>query len=171
MKTRTGRAAAAVLVAIVALGAALRFRAVSYGLPAIFNPDEIPILSRALAFAKGDLNPHNFLYPTLYFYALFAWETLYFVVGRVAGIYHSVADFQNAFFVDPSRLVLVGRTLTATFGVASIVAVYDAGRRFFDRQVGHLWNSLPNIERHHGVDSRGGEKERDCGQRDEELAE
>jgi hypothetical protein len=136
VKTRTGRAAAAVLVAIVALGAALRFRAVSYGLPAIFNPDEIPILSRALAFAKGDLNPHNFLYPTLYFYALFAWETLYFVVGRVAGIYHSVADFQNAFFVDPSRLVLVGRTLTATFGVASIVAVYDAGRRFFDRQVG-----------------------------------
>ncbi|HTL44065.1 MAG TPA: glycosyltransferase family 39 protein [Vicinamibacterales bacterium] len=136
MKRRTGREAAAVLVTIVALAAALRLWAVSYGLPAIFNPDEIPILSRALAFAKGDLNPHNFLYPTLYFYALFVWETLYFVVGRVAGLYHSVADFQNAFFVDPSRLVLVGRTLTAAFGVASVVAVYEAGRRFFDRQVG-----------------------------------
>jgi hypothetical protein len=136
VKRRTGREAAAVLVTIVALAAALRLWAVSYGLPAIFNPDEIPILSRALAFAKGDLNPHNFLYPTLYFYALFVWETLYFVVGRVAGLYHSVADFQNAFFVDPSRLVLVGRTLTAAFGVASVVAVYEAGRRFFDRQVG-----------------------------------
>lgn len=136
MKRRTGREAAAVLVTIVVLAAALRLWAVSYGLPAIFNPDEIPILSRALAFAKGDLNPHNFLYPTLYFYALFVWETLYFVVGRVAGLYHSVADFQNAFFVDPSRLVLVGRTLTAAFGVASVVAVYEAGRRFFDRQVG-----------------------------------
>ena len=29
-------------------------------------------MSRALGFAKGDLNPHNFLYPTLYFYVLFA---------------------------------------------------------------------------------------------------
>ena len=33
-----------------------------------------PILNRALAFGKPDLNPHNFLYPTLYFYALFVWE-------------------------------------------------------------------------------------------------
>lgn len=136
MKTGTGRAVVPLLIAIVALAAALRFWALSYGLPAIFNPDEIPILSRALAFAKGDLNPHNFLYPTLYFYALFVWEGLYFVAGRLAGTYQSVAEFQNAFFVDPSRLVLVGRTLTATFGIVTVVAVYDAGRRFYDRQVG-----------------------------------
>ena len=31
-------------------------------------------MSRALGFAGGDPNPHNFLYPTLYFYGLFAWE-------------------------------------------------------------------------------------------------
>ena len=136
MTARVARGSAWLLLAIAALAAALRFWAISYGLPAIFNPDEIPILSRALALAKGDLNPHNFLYPTLYFYELFAWETLYFAVGRVAGIYRSVADFQNAFFVDPSRLVLVGRTLTAVFGVATIAAVYDAGRRLYDRRVG-----------------------------------
>jgi hypothetical protein len=136
MTARPARGSGWVLLAIVALAAALRYWAISYGLPAIFNPDEIPILSRALALAKGDLNPHNFLYPTLYFYELFAWEALYFVVGRAAGIYRSVADFQNAFFVDPSRLVLVGRALTALFGVATIAAVYDAGRRLYDRRVG-----------------------------------
>jgi len=136
MSVRGSRATGWLLLAIVALAAFLRFWAISYGLPAIFNPDEIPILSRALALAKGDLNPHNFLYPTLYFYELFAWEALYFAVGRLAGIYRSVSDFQNAFFVDPSRLVLVGRTLTAIFGVATIGAVYDAGRRLYDRRVG-----------------------------------
>ncbi len=126
----------AALLAIACVGAGLRFWALSYGLPAIFNPDEIPILSRALALAKGDLNPHNFLYPTLYFYELFAWEALYFAIARAAGVYRSLGDFQNAFFVDPSRLVLVGRAMTATFGVATIVAVYDAGRRMYDRRVG-----------------------------------
>src|SRR5690348_3355375 len=135
MASRRGLTRAA-LAAALCLGAALRFWALSYGLPAIFNPDEIPILSRALALAKGDLNPHNFLYPTLYFYELFAWESMYFVVGRAIGLYRSVADFQNAFFVDPSRLVLVGRALTAVFGIATIAAVYDAGRRLYDRRVG-----------------------------------
>jgi 4-amino-4-deoxy-L-arabinose transferase-like glycosyltransferase len=136
MSSRPTRSIVLPLVAIVALAAGLRVWAITYGLPAIFNPDEIPILSRALAFAKGDLNPHNFLYPTLYFYELFAWEGLAFVAGHLAGIYRSVADFQNAFFVDPSRLVLVGRTLTATFGVAAVIAVYEVGRRFYDRSVG-----------------------------------
>ena len=136
MNLRGTRTAAWLLVAVVALSAVLRFWAITYGLPAIFNPDEIPILSRALALAKGDLNPHNFLYPTLYFYELFAWEALYFVVARVAGTYQSLAQFQNAFFVDPSRLVLVGRTLTATFGVATVIAVYFAGRRLYNRNVG-----------------------------------
>ena len=62
---------------VIALAAlVLRLLGLRYGLPAIYNPDEVAIMSRALAFAKGDLNPHNFLYPSLYFYVLFAWEGL-----------------------------------------------------------------------------------------------
>ena len=60
----------------VAVALALRMIGLRYGLPAVYNPDEVAIMSRALAFARGDLNPHNFLYPTLYFYVLFAWEGL-----------------------------------------------------------------------------------------------
>src|SRR4051812_37084565 len=63
-------------LAILAAAAALRLFGLRYGLPAVYNPDEVAIMSRALAFAKGDLNPHNFLYPSLYFYVLFAWEGL-----------------------------------------------------------------------------------------------
>src|SRR5207247_441078 len=66
------RVAAAVL-AVTALAVALRLIGLRYGLPAVYNPDEVAIVSRALAFAKGDPNPHNFLYPTFYFYVLFAW--------------------------------------------------------------------------------------------------
>ena len=80
-----------------------------FGLPAVYNPDEIAIMSRALAFAKGDLNPHNFLYPTFFFYALFAWIGG-LLRGRVTtGNVASLAPFQSQFFIDPSGIYLAGR--------------------------------------------------------------
>jgi hypothetical protein len=124
------------LVVVCAVAAALRAIGLAYGLPDVLNPDETPILNRALAFAKGSLNPHNFLYPTLYFYVLFVWEGLFFVAGRAFGWYRSIGEFERAFFVDPSQLVLAGRVLTALFGVATVVAVYRLGSRLYDRAIG-----------------------------------
>jgi hypothetical protein len=130
------RAAWILLFAICVLALGLRLLALAYGLPATYNPDETPIMNRALAFAKGDLNPHNFLYPSLYFYALFAWEVLFYLAGRVAGLYHSVGDFQREFFTDPSRLFLAGRALTTLFGVATVPALFAFGRRLYDSPTG-----------------------------------
>jgi MFS family permease len=130
------RAASVLLFAICVLAAGLRLLALAYGLPATYNPDETPIMNRALAFAKGDLNPHNFLYPSLYFYALFAWEVLFYLAGRIAGLYHSVDDFQREFFTDPSRLFLAGRALTTLFGVATVPALFAFGRRLYGSPTG-----------------------------------
>ncbi len=68
------------LTALCALAFGLRVVGLQYGLPAVYNPDEVSIMARALGFARGTLNPHNFLYPTFYFYVLFAW-----VGGYLAG--------------------------------------------------------------------------------------
>lgn len=124
------------LAAVMLLALALRLYALRWGLPDVHHPDELYILNRALAFAKGDLNPHNFLYPTLYFYALFAWEGLFFVLGRAIGLYGSLAAFEREFFADPSHVVIAGRALTATSGVATVLVVYRFGARLFDRQTG-----------------------------------
>jgi hypothetical protein len=124
------------LGAIVVLGLGLRCWSLGYGLPAVYNVDEVPILNRALTFAKGDPNPHNFLYPTLYFYALFAWEGCYLILGRLLGWFASASAFQNAFFVDPSGHFLAARLLGALFGTATIVAVYLLGARLYGRAVG-----------------------------------
>ena len=112
----------------------LRLVAIDYGLPAIYNPDEIAIMSRALAFAKGDLNPHNFLYPTFFFYALFAWLGLYFVVARLAGWVASLNAFQQQFFLDPSRIYVAGRTLGAASGALTVGATALLGRSLFDQR-------------------------------------
>jgi len=119
---------------LLALG--LRVWSLNYGLPAIYNMDEKPILDRALSFAKGDPNPHNFLYPTLHLYAIFLWEGLFFAAGRLAGVFSSLAEFQNAYFVDPSKHVLAARALTAVLGAATIGGAYRFGARLFNAPVG-----------------------------------
>ena len=132
----SSRSRTAALIAICLAALAVRLLGLGYGLPAIYNPDETPILNRALAFAKGDPNPHNFLYPSLYFYAVFAWEVLFFAAGRVVGLFDSLGAFQREFFTDPSRLFLAGRVLTALCGTATVIAVYAFGRRLYGLAAG-----------------------------------
>jgi hypothetical protein len=134
----TGRTARAWLLGTCALALWLRVVGLGFGLPAVYNMDEVAIMNRALAFATGDLNPHNFLYPTLYFYALFVWEGLAFAAGWVAGLFDSIAAFQREFFVDPSRIYLVGRALTALCGVLTVAAVFRLGARLFGTTVGAI---------------------------------
>ena len=113
----------------LAVALALRVLGLRYGLPAVYNPDEVAIMSRALAFAKGDLNPHNFLYPTLYFYVLFAWEGLTALAAVAVRAVDSFGAFQREFFVDPTRVYVAGRLLTALLGTATVVATFALARR------------------------------------------
>ena len=135
-RTSTPWIVRALLVAILGLAAVLRIRGLDFGLPAVYNPDEIAIMSRTLAFAKGDLNPHNFLYPTFYFYVLFTWLAAYFAGAWVVGAVPSLAAFQTQFFVDPSNIYLAGRALAAICGIATVWSVYALGSRVFDRPTG-----------------------------------
>ena len=124
------------LAAIGVLAAALRLLGITFGLPAVYNPDEIAIMSRSLAFAKGDLNPHNFLYPTFYFYVLFAWVGASFVVTWLLGIVPSLAAFQAQFFTDPTNIYLAGRLLGVTCGVATVLLTYALGARLAGAHAG-----------------------------------
>jgi len=117
------------LFVILAVALALRIYGLRYGLPAVYNPDEVAIMSRALAFAKGDLNPHNFLYPTLYFYVLFVWEGMAALAAVATGAVASFDAFQREFFVDPTRVYVAGRLLTALLGTATVAATFALARR------------------------------------------
>jgi hypothetical protein len=124
------------LVVIATLAFGLRVFGLQYGLPAVYNPDEVAIMARALSFAKGTLNPHNFLYPTLYFYVLFGWVGTYLGAVWLTGGVATVADLQELYFTNPTGIYTAGRLLGAVCGTASVVAVYHLGQRLFDRRVG-----------------------------------
>ena len=124
------------LAGILLLGLGLRLIGLGYGLPHVYNPDEIAIMNRALALSNNHFNPQNFLYPSLYFYALFAWEGAFAVIARVVGLFDSFAAFERSYFVDPTWIFLAGRALTAVCGTATIWATWRLGVRVFDRTTG-----------------------------------
>jgi uncharacterized membrane protein len=108
------------LIAILAVGAAARYWGIAFGLPYTqARPDESRIVNLALSIAGGDLNPHYFVYPTLYLYLLAA-------AFKAQAILRGVAD---AGALPYERLLLTGRVLTAAFGSIAVPIVYALARR------------------------------------------
>lgn len=131
-----------ILLGILAVAFWLRTQAIGYGLPAVYNMDEVAIMNRALTFGTGTLNPGNFLYPTFYFYGLFAWQGLTWLVGMAMGLWGSLAEFEQQFFVDPSPLYRSGRLLSAICGTLTVAAVYSLTARISDRVAGLMAAAL-----------------------------
>lgn len=117
----------------------LRFAGIWYGLPAELNSDEPFNLISALSYgAKKSLQPTYFVYPSLYSYFLFFIYGVYFVVGKLLGLWQSALDFGAAYFLNPSGLFLVGRFTSVILGTAAVAVVYRIGARFFSRPIGWL---------------------------------
>jgi 4-amino-4-deoxy-L-arabinose transferase-like glycosyltransferase len=126
----------AILAAILALALVIRLIGIQRGLPYVYYTDEAITVNHAVAFGTGDLNPHNFTYPTLYMYVLAGVYGVIYAVGRLSGSFGSVNDFVRLFFEDATPFYLPGRLIAALAGVATIAAVYAFGRRTYDSAVG-----------------------------------
>jgi len=115
------------LLALVLLALALRIFGVTQGLPhPTARPDERETLAPLAFFGVGDLNPHWFIYPPLYFYVLSAWIALGFLVHRPDPLAPTYADMlaQNL-----PTLILYGRTLSVAAGAATVAVVWWLGGR------------------------------------------
>ncbi|HSC26187.1 MAG TPA: glycosyltransferase family 39 protein, partial [Vicinamibacterales bacterium] len=117
------------LGAVLITACALRVIGLQYGLPAVYNPDEVAIMARALSFAKGTLNPENFLYPTFYFYVLFAWVGLYLGLVWISGGVESLAALRAMYFTAPTGIYTAGRMLGVAAGTATVLALYRLAAR------------------------------------------
>jgi hypothetical protein len=127
--TRRPVVSAALAIVLAALATLLRAHGIGFGLPAVYNPDEVAIMSRALAFGTGSRNPHNFLYPSLYFYVLFGWVGLWFLGALATGATASLAAFRESLFVDPTVIYLAGRWLGVACGTITVLATWRLGTR------------------------------------------
>jgi hypothetical protein len=113
---------ALLLGAILGVGAVLRLIGIRFGLPMAYHNDEWVLVLATRQFFGGDFNPHNFLYPSLLMYIMYAFERLYF-------LFASNRD-------DLSLLYTLCRVTVVLFGIASLWVVYRLGKRLHDYRTG-----------------------------------
>ncbi len=122
-----------VLLAILGLAFILRFIGVNFGLPYLYHADEPVVVNHALAFGSGDFNPHFFRIPPLVSYLLFIVFGMYFLAGKIMGIFHEVSDFEQLFYSDPSSFYFLARIIFGVIaGTATVYFLYRLIAKNFD---------------------------------------
>lgn len=125
------------VVLLTIFGLALRLFALGHGLPNQYVPDESTMVGGALRMGStSSLQPNTFIYPALMMY-LFAGEYLgLLVVGRLTGLFASIAQFKEYAFIDPTFFYLLPRLTVALAGAATIPMAYLVGKRLYGRWAG-----------------------------------
>jgi 4-amino-4-deoxy-L-arabinose transferase-like glycosyltransferase len=120
---RTSRVALAIVLIAAAV---LRFWALDRGIPYAVQIDEPEIVERAFNMMRsGSLNPQGFFdYPALPIYVQLVVSVIRFVAGAIGGEWSSLAQVSGGDFY------LWGRAVTAAFGVATVLLVYQIGMRW-----------------------------------------
>ncbi|MEO0092795.1 MAG: glycosyltransferase family 39 protein [candidate division WOR-3 bacterium] len=124
MKTRI------IILIILILGISVRLIGINFGLPYATQarPDELVIIRYALPFGTGDLNPHFFHYPSLFLYLSFILFAIYFLFGKLFGLYLDANDFAASVLLNPAPLILMLRIFSALFGTFTVYLTYLIGK-------------------------------------------
>ncbi|MEI7769162.1 MAG: phospholipid carrier-dependent glycosyltransferase [Chloroflexales bacterium] len=152
MRIPSRRAAWLAPLLIFALALVTRLWSLNWGLPYVEHPDEPALVEVALRMVRdGSLNPHIFLYPSLYYYLLAVTARLHLVWGVAAGLYGSVQDLvlKTYLFTTQPQLYLWLRAVTALLGAITPPVLYILGARMFDQRVGLLAAVALAVSRFH----------------------
>lgn len=138
------------LVIVLILALCFRLWGVGFGLPYLYHPDEPGnVIIAQNIFKTGDLNPHYFNYPSLFFYLHALAYVIYFAFGRLIGIFRVPTDVpfpqvitMGCGMTPMPNTFLMGRLLAALFGVATVFLAYHIGWRLFNSKPVGLLASL-----------------------------
>ena len=124
---------------VVALGLAVRFWGLKFGLPVVYaRPDELLLIGVVIGFFRGDPNPHFFEYPTLYLYVLAGVYCLFYARSMLAGWVRDSAEFAASFKVNFVPFFLAARATAAVLGGATVALVHAIARPLFGVTAGLL---------------------------------
>ncbi|MFA6198353.1 MAG: glycosyltransferase family 39 protein [Patescibacteria group bacterium] len=121
-----------ILWCIIAVGAALRFYSLSFGLPDLYQIDEEFFVDPALRIAQGHINPGWFGAPgqTVIYGVGIIFKLLHWI-GRVIGGFH--LSFLDDYHQHITLFQTLGRVLPALAGAAMIPLVYLIGQLWSKR--------------------------------------
>lgn len=126
------------LTAILLLAAGLRALSIAFGLPSLNDQDELTFQMGAVRLlSTPTLNPHWFGHPgTTTIYGLALVDIATYVFGDLVGWWSNAKGFTEAFFSDPTLVILPGRAMILAFGLWTIAITYRIGQRVFSPLVG-----------------------------------
>jgi 4-amino-4-deoxy-L-arabinose transferase-like glycosyltransferase len=119
----------------------LRIWRINYDLPYIYHPDEPGYITISQnIFKTGDLNPHFFNYPSLFFYINAISYIPYYLFGKMVGIFHTRDDIlppislaMGVTLAQMPTTVLLGRIITISFGIGTVILAYFIGKQITGR--------------------------------------
>lgn len=125
------------LIVIVLVALTVRVWGVSFGLP-FYNSrvDESTMASPAVGFLSGDLNPHDFMYPTAFRYALAATYATWYLIASPFGVYSSLEALANRRFETIAPFFYMDRGWSVVMGTLTVCWVFLICRRLFDETIG-----------------------------------
>jgi 4-amino-4-deoxy-L-arabinose transferase-like glycosyltransferase len=134
------------LALLVAASLGVRLWGLEAGLPIVYHPDEPDYVRIAQGiFKTGDLNPHAFNYPSLFFYLNTLAYLPFYAAGELFGAFDGRGDiltpvsYLQGITVAPlPEAFMLGRLLTVAFGVGSVLLVYLIGAHL----LGSRWVGL-----------------------------
>lgn len=123
------------LIIIVTIGFIIRLIGINYGLPKPLHPDERQIMRLGLKIAAGDLNPHVFVWPTLYLYlTAIAYKFSCWLLWVLQYFFGFIHPFKKLYLLISSNQVtayhyyLISRSISIILGTITIPVTYLIGR-------------------------------------------
>jgi hypothetical protein len=106
-----------------------------WGIWNIDNQDEYNEVFEALRVCSGQLNFERWG-KRFYLYVLSIAYGFYYIIGMIFHIFDSPLDFAAKVIRNFDQLLIIGRSISAIFGTASVYLTYKIGRSLFDSTVG-----------------------------------
>lgn len=121
-------------VGVIAIAFVLYLGATTYGLPhALFGDELVSVAAGFSLLAQKTLRANfDFYYlPPLLSYLLAPIYAIIGVVGIVSGFFGSIADYQNFVLLNRELFLIVGRIISALFGIGGVYLLFAFARRVF----------------------------------------
>lgn len=118
----------------------MRLWGIDFGLPSALEarPDERTVVHTAIEFAKGDLNPRGFNYPSFFLYLLYG---VYSSLAWLFSLFHPVPPgglLMGLWSQGGSSLRLIARCIVVAFGVGTVYVWSGVVRYAFGRSAARL---------------------------------
>jgi len=121
----------------------LGLKALTHGFPDIERffaewMDERITLTDIMTFGTLNFAPKHIFHPPLYHYLTFIPISMFFIIGKLTGIFADKIEFVRLYFNNTHYFFLIGRITSYLFYWLSAIMIYKTSRLFYSKVVSHI---------------------------------